>query len=158
MRTSVAEVNQNQGSCSSSGQCYQTVAQCNVSTISSKLDGNQTLKVWAPSVCVCVCVLVWEQHQPVLFLSQSGTLKSRNGSEWRAYCNLNDIGQSVILSVAVKYPARAECCAALHLQGQRGTCHLHQHHTGSSLGASSLLGMKMKQGFLVKANPLLWFW
>lgn len=45
IRTSVAEVNQSQGSCSSSGQCYQTVAQCNVSTISSKLDGNQTLKV-----------------------------------------------------------------------------------------------------------------
>lgn len=53
MRTSVAEVSQSQGSCGSSGQCYQTVAQCNVSTISSKLDGNQTLKVWPPSrVCL----------------------------------------------------------------------------------------------------------
>lgn len=30
----------------------------------------------------------------MLFLSQSSTLKSRNGSEWRAYCNLNDLGQS----------------------------------------------------------------
>lgn len=98
MRTSVAEVNQSQGSCSSgSGQCYQTVAQCNVSTISSKLDGNQTLKVRAALTCVCVSAwnrwTVWQQHQTVLFRSQSSTLKGRNGSEWRAYCNLNDIGQ-----------------------------------------------------------------
>ncbi|TKS73504.1 Multiple epidermal growth factor-like domains protein 10 [Collichthys lucidus] len=69
MRTSAAEVNQSQNS--SNNQCfsnpsYHTVAQCNVvSTISSNLDGTLTLK--------------------------SSTLKSRNGSEWRAYCNLNDI-------------------------------------------------------------------
>ncbi|KAF3688778.1 Multiple epidermal growth factor-like domains protein 11 [Channa argus] len=71
MRTSAAEVNQSQSSSSSTGQCfsnpsYHTVAQCNVvSTISSNLDGTLTLK--------------------------SSTLKSRNGSEWRAYCNLNDL-------------------------------------------------------------------
>lgn len=71
MRTSAAEVNQSQNSSSSTGQCfsnpsYHTVAQCNVvSTISSNLDGSLTLK--------------------------SSTLKNRNGSEWRAYCNLNDL-------------------------------------------------------------------
>ncbi|KAI3371279.1 hypothetical protein L3Q82_023896, partial [Scortum barcoo] len=78
MRTSAAEVNQSQNS-SSSGQCfsnpsYHTVAQCNVvSTISSNLDGTLTLK--------------------------SNTLKGRNGSEWRAYCNLNDLGQFSFLTV-----------------------------------------------------------
>ncbi|MED6280344.1 hypothetical protein CHARACLAT_009927 [Characodon lateralis] len=71
MRTSASEVIQNQNSTTSTGQCfsnpsYPTVAQCNVvSTISSNLDGTLTLK--------------------------SSTLKSRNGSEWRAFCNLNDI-------------------------------------------------------------------
>ncbi|TNN86924.1 Multiple epidermal growth factor-like domains protein 11 [Liparis tanakae] len=68
MRTSAAEVNQSQGSSSQcfSNPSYHTVAQCNVvSTISSNLDGTLTLK--------------------------SSTLKSRNGSEWRAYCNLNDL-------------------------------------------------------------------
>ncbi|CAB1456884.1 unnamed protein product [Pleuronectes platessa] len=73
MRTSAAEVNPSQSSGSGSGQCfanpsYHTVAQCNVvSTISNNLDGTLILK--------------------------SSTLKSRNGSEWRAYCNLNDLGQ-----------------------------------------------------------------
>ncbi|RVE71781.1 hypothetical protein OJAV_G00055350 [Oryzias javanicus] len=72
MRSSGAEINQSQNSSiSGSNQCfsnpsYHTVAQCNVvSTISSNLDGTLTLK--------------------------SSTLKSRNGSEWRAYCNMNGI-------------------------------------------------------------------
>ncbi len=100
MRTSAAEVNQTS---SSSGQCfsnasYHTVAQCNVvSTISSNLDGTLTLKVRPLSKCVHIqfhCPLTPDRNPTVLFLSQSSTLKSRNGSEWRAYCNLNDIGQS----------------------------------------------------------------
>lgn len=31
------------------------------------------------------------------FLFQSSTLKNRNGADWRAYCNLKDMGQSVYL-------------------------------------------------------------
>lgn len=142
MRTSVAEVNQSQGSCNSSGQCYQTVAQCNVSTISSKLDGNQTLKVRPPSrVCLQDTFwTVWQQHQTVLFLSQSSTLKSRNGSEWRAYCNLNDIGQySSLLPWTI-------------------TLVLKVVHNNTFKGNETLLGIKMKKGFLVKANPWLWVW
>lgn len=158
MRTSIAEVNPSQGSCSSSGQCYQTVAQCNVSTISSNLDGNQTLKVWAPSVCVCIdhldsvaaaptCTLPFTVKHP----EKQKRLRMESLLQPQWY-------RSVVLSVAMKYHTRAECCSALHRQGQRRTCHERRHHTDSSLDASSLLGMKMKQGFLVKANPLLWFW
>lgn len=68
MRTSAPEASQGQSSASQcfSNPSYHTVAQCNViSTISSNLDGTLTLK--------------------------SSTLKNRNGSEWRAYCNLNDL-------------------------------------------------------------------
>lgn len=106
MRTSAAEVNQSQSGSGvggvASSQCfsnpsYHTVAQCNVvSTISSNLDGTLAHKVWPPSPgqrrvspisAPNVCAIL-------LFLQQSGTLKSRNSSEWRAYCNLSDIGQN----------------------------------------------------------------
>lgn len=103
MRTSAPEISQSQNSSSSSGQCfsnpsYHTVAQCNVvSTISSNLDGTLTLKVWTPSKSSHkiskLHAAVQNQHYIVFFFSQSNTLKSRNGSEWRAYCNLNDLGQ-----------------------------------------------------------------
>ncbi|KAK0148568.1 Multiple epidermal growth factor-like domains protein 10 [Merluccius polli] len=71
MRPGTIEGPQGQSGCSASGQCfsnpsYHTVAQCNVSSsISSNLDATLTLK--------------------------SSTLKSRSSSEWRAYCNLNDL-------------------------------------------------------------------
>ncbi|XP_028305218.1 multiple epidermal growth factor-like domains protein 10 isoform X6 [Gouania willdenowi] len=72
IRTSAPDVNHSSSSVDGGGgQCfsnstYHTVAQCNVvSTISSNVDGTLTLK--------------------------SSTLKSRSGSEWRAYCNLNDL-------------------------------------------------------------------
>lgn len=38
-----------------------------------------------------------------LWFSQSNTLKSRNGSEWRAYCNLNDLGQFFPVSYYVTH-------------------------------------------------------
>lgn len=73
MRTSAAEVNQSQSS-SSSGQCfsnpsYHTVAQCNVvSTISSKLDGTLTLKVWTLPTCVSI-----KRNFPKTYYSIKGT-------------------------------------------------------------------------------------
>lgn len=49
----------------------------------------------------------------MVFLSQSGTLKSRNGSEWRAYCNLNDIGQFSSLIMTHHIHPEFELCRNL---------------------------------------------
>lgn len=158
MRTSAPEISQSQNSSSSSGQCfsnpsYHTVAQCNVvSTISSNLDGTLTLKVWTPSMSSHkiskLHAAVQNQHYIVFFFSQSNTLKSRNGSEWRAYCNLNDLGQfsSLPYYIAVRRSG-IWTLQSQQFKGKRHTCRSHTPFIGANL-----LWMKMNQGSLVRHN------
>lgn len=90
----------------------------------------------------------------MLFFSQSSTLKSRNGSEWRAYCNLNDIGQFSSLlprHTTYSHPESLDF-VGLSLQGQRHICLQWRPHIGASLDTDTLLWMKMNQGFLVRHN------
>lgn len=144
MRTSAPEISQSQNSSSSSGQCfsnpsYHTVAQCNVvSTISSNLDGTLTLKVWTPSKSSHkiskLHAAVQNQHYIVFFFSQSNTLKSRNGSEWRAYCNLNDLGQfsSLPYYIAVRRSG-IWTLQSQQFKGKRHTCRSHTPFIGANL-------------------------
>lgn len=131
MRTSVSEINQSQSSAGSSDQCfsnpsYHTVAQCNVSTISSKLDGTQTHKVWPLSSCSCVefnFLITLLQTTPNCALPF--TVEQPEKQKWLGMESLlhPQWYRSVFLSVTMMYHTHAELCAESFLQGQRRICH-----------------------------------